>query len=308
MTSPEALPEPSTLDMKVKHRTVAVDGVEVFYREAGASDAPTVLLLHGFPSSSHEFRHLMPALAASGFHLVAPDLPGFGFSEFPERARFRYSFESFADVIDRFREAIGLGRHALYLHDYGAHVGFRVAMRAPERVTAFAVQNAEAYDEGFHHEPLKAYWRDPSADNLARLKEILTEEGTREEFVGGPPDSQVELCSPEMWRFHWPPLERPGNIEMQLELFADYKTNEEIRPKIHGYFRNHQPPALIVWGRHEIFFTVEAAEAYKRDLPEAEVQLGARNTHARGHRPRPELLHPTPRRLSRLIEVRCSGG
>lgn len=265
--------EISHFDAKVKYRTVDVEGIEIFYREAGDRDAPTILLLHGFPSSSHEFRHLIPALATSGFHLVAPDLPGFGFSGFPERARFGYSFERFADVVEGFREAMGIERHALYLHDYGAHVGFRVAMRKPQRITVIAVQNAEAYDEGFHHEPLKAYWRHPSAENLARLKEILTEKGTREEFVGGLPESQVELCSPEMWRLHWPLLHRPGNIEMQLDLFADYETNEKIRPDIHRYFRDNRPQALIVWGRHEVFFTTEAAEAYRRDLPQAEIHI-----------------------------------
>lgn len=188
----------------MKYRTVAVDGGEIFYREAGAEDAPTVLLLHDFPSSSHEFRHLIPALAASGF------------SEFPKRMRFRYGFESFADVIDGFREAICLERHALYLHDYGAHVGFRVVMRAPERVTVSRSRTRRPTTRASITSP-KAYWRDPSAENLARLREILTEEGTRAEFVGGLPDSQVELCSPEMWKFHWPLLERPGNIEMQLD-------------------------------------------------------------------------------------------
>ena len=266
-------PSTTLTGAKVKYRTVVVDGVEIFYREAGARDAPTVLLLHGFPSSSHEFRHLIPALAASGFHPVAPALPGFGFSEFPDRSRFRYGFESFVDVIEGFRERLGIGRHALHVHDYGAHVGFRIAMREPDRITAISVQNAEAYDDGFHHEPLKAYWRDPSDAHLARLKEILTEDGTREEFVGGLPDWQVELCSPEMWRLHWPLLRRPGNVEMQLDLFADYKTNEEVRPEIHRYFRDHQPPALVVWGRHEIFFSTEAAEAYRRDLPDAEIHI-----------------------------------
>lgn len=259
-------------DAKVKHRTIDVDEIAVFYREAGARDAPTILLLHGFPSSSHEFRHLIPALADK-FRLVAPDLPGFGFSAFPDRTRFPYSFDGFAKLIDSFRQLVGIDRFALYLHDYGAHVGYRVAMQNPDRITALVCQNAEAYEEGFNHEPLKAYWRDPTPENLGKLREILTAEGTRSEFVGGLPESQVELVSPEMWKLHWPLIERPGNVEMQLELFADYKRNVEIQPRIHEYFRNHQPPTLILWGRHEIYYTTVAAEAYKRDLPDAEVHI-----------------------------------
>lgn len=257
---------------RVRHRRVTVNGVDTFYREAGPPGAPAVLLLHGFPSSSHEFRHLIPALA-DRFRLVAPDLPGFGFSAFPDAAAFRYTFDGFADHVDAFRRQLGLTRFALYLHDYGAHVGYRLAMRNPGAVTAIACQNAEAYDDGFDHEPLKAYWRDPSPENLNRLAAILTTDGTREEFVGGLPADQMELVSPETWALHWPLIDRPGNREVQLGLFADYRTNVELRPAIHAYFRTHRPPALIVWGRHEIYYTTAAAEAYRRDLPDAEVHV-----------------------------------
>jgi pimeloyl-ACP methyl ester carboxylesterase len=261
-------------DAKVKHRIVATDGVRIFYREAGPKDAPAVLLMHGFPSSSHMFRHLIPALA-DRYHVVAPDYPGFGNSDFPDPKEFRYSFESYAQVMHRFVQAIGLTHYALYIQDYGAPVGLRLALLAPERVTALIVQNGNAYAEGLSGEwdPLKAYWRDPTPINREKLRGWLNPDGMRLQYTAGLPASQIELLSPDTWTLDWSLLSRAGNIDVQLDLFGDYQTNIAIYPKFHTFFRERRPPTLIVWGRYDPFFTVEGAQAYKRDLPAAELHL-----------------------------------
>lgn len=259
---------------KVRHLAVDVDGVRVFYREAGPKSAPTLLLLHGFPSSSHMFRHLIPALA-DRWHVVAPDYPGFGASGFPDPQRFRYGFAAYAELVDRFTQALGLDRYALYIQDYGAPVGLRLALRAPERVSALIVQNGNAYEEGLSREwdPLRAYWREPTHERREQLRGWLSAEGTRLQYAAGLADSQLELLSPDTWTLDWSLLSRPGNLELQLDLFGDYQSNLALYPSFQAYFRERQPPTLIVWGRRDPFFTVAGAQAYRRDLPGAELHL-----------------------------------
>lgn len=268
-----AMPQ-ATPASKVHHRTIDVDGVRVFYREAGQRDAPAVLLLHGFPSSSHMFRHLMPALA-DRWHLVAPDYPGFGASEFADARRFAYSFAAYARLIDRFTQALGLQRYALYLQDYGAPIGLRLALRAPERVTALIVQNGNAYEQGLSREwePLQAYWRDPTPQRREQLRGWLVADGIRAQYTTGLTKAQLELLSPDTWTLDWALLNRPGNIELQLDLFADYQSNVALYPQFQGFLRERQPPALIAWGKRDPFFTVAGARAYRRDLPQAQLHL-----------------------------------
>jgi pimeloyl-ACP methyl ester carboxylesterase len=273
-TFAEARATSSAADAKVRHRTIEVDGVRVFYREAGPRDAPTLLLLHGFPSSSHMFRHLMPALA-DRWHIVAPDYPGFGASEFPDERRFAYGFASYAGLIDRFTQALGLERYALYIQDYGAPIGLRLALRAPERVSALIVQNGNAYEEGLSREwePLQAYWRDPTPQRREGLRGWLDADGTRAQYTAGLTDAQIELLSPDTWTLDWGLLSRPGNIDLQLDLFADYQSNVALYPQFQRFLRERKPPTLIVWGQRDPFFTVEGALAYRTDVPEAELHL-----------------------------------
>jgi len=257
-----------------RYRTADIDGLRIFYREAGPPTAPVILLLHGFPTSSHMFRDLIPALA-DRYHVVAPDYPGFGHSDFPARQAFNYGFAAYAEIIDKFTQAIGLQRYALYIQDYGAPVGLRLALRAPERVTALIVQNGNAYEEGLSDawNPIKDYWRDPTAANRDRLRGFLTLDGTRLQYTTGLSDTRAELVSPDSWTLDWSLLSRPGNIDLQLDLFSDYQTNVALYPKFQAFFREHRPPTLIVWGKADPFFTVAGAQAYRRDLPNAELHL-----------------------------------
>jgi pimeloyl-ACP methyl ester carboxylesterase len=259
---------------QVRHRTVEVDGVRVFYREAGRPGAPAILLLHGFPTSSHMFRHLIPALA-DRYRVIAPDYPGFGHSDFPAPAKFEYSFSNFARLLQRFTWAVGLQRYALYLQDYGAPIGLRLALLAPERVSGLVVQNGNAYEEGLSSEwdALKAFWADPSPQRREKLRGWLTAEGIRMQYAAGLPANRVEQLSPDTWLQDWALLCRPGNIEMQLGLFADYRSNVDLYPAFHEYFRTYRPPTLITWGRHDPFFTVEGALAFARDLPDAQTHF-----------------------------------
>jgi pimeloyl-ACP methyl ester carboxylesterase len=254
------------------YRTVSVDGLKVFYREAGNPKSPVVLLLHGFPTSSHMFRELIPALA-DRFHVVAPDLPGFGFTEAPDRKTFKYTFDHLAEVMERFTEALGLSRYALYVFDYGAPVGFRLAVRHPERITALISQNGNAYEEGLSDgwNPIQAYWKDPSTENRSALRAFLTPETTRWQYTHGAPDP--ERLSPDAWTLDSALLARPGNDEIQLDLFGDYKSNVALYPKFQQYFRTKRPPLLAVWGKNDPFFLPAGAEAFKRDNPDAEVHL-----------------------------------
>lgn len=258
----------------VRHRTVDVGGIQMFYREAGDPNLPTLLLLHGFPSSSHMFRHLLPALADC-FHLVAPDYPGFGFSDFPPRERFAYSFAGYAELIGRFADALGLKRFGLYLQDYGAPIGLRLALARPEAIAFLILQNGNAYAEGLSPgwDPLKAYWREPSPANREQLKGWLGPDGTRLQYAAGLRDDQLPLLSPELWALDWALLSRPGNIDLQLDLFGDYAGNVDLYPEFQAYFRRRRPPTLIAWGKRDPFFTMDGARAYLRDLPLAELHF-----------------------------------
>jgi len=255
---------------QVHFRKVDVDGFNVFYREAGRKDAPTLLLLHGFPSSSHMFRDLIPLLA-DRFHVVAPDLPGFGQSDMPSRDRFSYTFDNIAKVIERFTEVIGLEKFAIYVFDYGAPTGFRIAMHRPERITAIISQNGNAYEEGLSEgwNPIQAYWKDPSAGNRTALRQFLAPETTRWQYTHGVPDESA--ISPDGYTLDNAYLARPRADEVQLDLFGDYKSNVALYPKFQEYFRTHKPRFLAVWGKNDPFFLPAGAEAFKRDNPNATV-------------------------------------
>jgi pimeloyl-ACP methyl ester carboxylesterase len=253
-------------------RRVRVEGVEIFYREAGPRDAPTVLLLHGFPSSSHMFRALIPRLATR-YHVIAPDLPGFGFSEAPDRASFRYTFDGLAEVIDRFTEQVGARRYAIYVFDYGAPVGFRLALKHPGRITAIVSQNGNAYEEGLGKDwnPIQKYWKDPTAANRDALRGFLTLEGTKYQYLTGV--SEPGRIAPESYTLDQALLDRPGQSEIQLDLFLDYASNVALYPQIQGYLRAHRPPLLAIWGKNDPFFVPAGAEAFRRDDPRAEVRF-----------------------------------
>ena len=249
-----------------------VDGNKIFYREAGPKTAPAILLLHGFPTSSHMFRNLIPALADS-YHVVAPDLPGFGFSDAPDRKQFRYTFERLAETIDNFTRTIGLDRYTIYVFDYGAPVGLRLALAHPERITAIISQNGNAYDEGLSQgwNPIQKYWKEPTAENRAALREFLTPDATKSQYIHGVQDET--LVAPEAYSLDSALLARPGNDEIQLDLFLDYANNVALYPKFQDFFRTKRPPLLAVWGKNDPFFLPPGAEAFRRDNPNAEVHF-----------------------------------
>lgn len=264
--------EPST-STQVFHRTVKVSGLDVFYREAGPKDAPTLLLLHGFPTSSHMFRNLIPALADK-FHVVAPDYPGFGNSSAPSVQDFDYTFDNLANVVEQFTEEIGLTKYSIYVMDYGAPVGFRLAAKHPDRVDALIIQNGNAYAEGLDNEfwkPIKAYWKSRTKAQGDQLRSFLTIDATKWQYTHGVRD--IEAISPDTWRHDQPLLDRPGNQEVQLALFYSYGSNPPLYPKWQKYFRKHQPPTLIVWGKNDEIFPAEGAHPYKRDLKNLEFHL-----------------------------------
>lgn len=264
----------ATESIRTRYKSVQVDGLKLFYREAGPPAAPSLLLLHGFPTSSHMYRDLIPALA-DRYHVVAPDYPGFGYSDFPDRSQYAYGFATYAETIDKFTQTIGLQRYALYIQDYGAPVGLRLVLRAPERVTGLIVQNGNAYEEGLSEAwgPIKDYWREPTSANREKLRVWLTLDGTRTQYTAGLSEAQTELVSPDSWMLDWSLLSRPGNIDLQLDLFGDYQTNVSLYPEFQAFFRERRPPTLITWGRFDPFFTVAGARAYQRDLPKAELHL-----------------------------------
>jgi len=256
----------------INYRTANVDGWKIFYREAGSKDAPTLLLLHGFPSAGHMFRDLIPHLV-DRFHIVAPDLPGFGQSDMVARGMFTYTFDHIAEVIDRFTEVIGLKRFAIYVFDYGAPTGFRIAAKHPERITAIILQNGNAYEEGLSDgwNPIRAYWQDASEKNREALRALLKPETTVWQYTHGVPDATK--VSPDGYSLDNFYLSRPGADEVQLDLFGDYKSNIALYPAFQSYFRTHKPPFLAVWGKNDPFFLPPGAEAFKRDIPNATVRF-----------------------------------
>ena len=259
--------------IKIKNQTITVDGQTIFYREAGDKDkTPTILLLHGFPTSSHMFRNVIPALADK-FHLVAPDYPGFGYSSMPPVDRFEYTFDHLAEIVDKFVHQIGLEKYSLYVMDYGAPVGYRIAVKHPEKVEALIVQNGNAYEEGLGEfwEPLRAYWSEPNEKNKNALKKFLTLEATRWQYTHGVKNENA--ISPDNWIHDQSLLDRPGNNEIQLQLFYDYKSNPPLYPQWQEYFRKYQPPTLVVWGRNDIIFSKECAIPYQRDLKDVQIHL-----------------------------------
>jgi pimeloyl-ACP methyl ester carboxylesterase len=257
----------------IKYRTVDVDGVKIFYREAGAPGARALLLLHGFPTAGHMFRDLIPLLS-DRYHVIAPDLPGFGQSDMPSRATFTYSFDNVANVIDRFTEIVGLSRFALYVFDYGAPTGFRIAAKHPDRVTAIISQNGNAYEEGLSEgwNPIRAYWEDPaSASKRDALRAFLKPETTQWQYTHGVPDPTS--VSPDGYSLDNFYLARPGQDEIQLDLFGDYKTNVQLYPAFQNYFRTHKPPLLAAWGQNDPFFLPPGAKAFQRDIQDAIIRF-----------------------------------
>ena len=262
----------SASNRQVTYNTLKIDGLEIFYREAGDRSKPTILLLHGFPTSSHMFRNLIPLLA-DRYHVVSPDYPGFGHSSAPDASEFEYTFDNLAGVVERFTVAKGLKKYSLYVQDYGAPVGYRLAVKYPERVQALIVQNGNAYEEGLRGfwNPLKNYWENSTEENADKLRDFLKVEATKWQYTHGA--RNPNLISPDTWTFDQALLDRPGNQEIQLKLFLDYGSNLPLYPKWQAYFRKHQPPMLIVWGKNDQIFPAEGAEPYKRDLKNIEFHL-----------------------------------
>lgn len=254
------------------YKTAKVKGVDVFYREAGPKNAPTLLLLHGFPTSSHMFRNLMPALADK-YHIIAPDYPGYGNSAMPSVSEFDYTFDNLADVIDTLVQLLGVERYSLYLQDYGAPVGFRIAARHPERVQSLIIQNGNAYEEGLREfwNPFRAYWADRSEANAAAMRKLLTLESTRWQYTNGV--RELDRISPDTWLVDQTLMDRPGNQEIQLALFYSYGSNPPLYPQWQEYFRKHQPPTLIVWGKNDFIFPAEGAHPYRRDIKTVDFHL-----------------------------------
>jgi len=254
------------------YRTIAIDALDIFYREAGSRSNPTILLLHGFPTSSHMFRNLMSALA-DRFHLIALDYPGYGNSSMPTVDEFDYTFDHLAEIVEKFITAVDLKRYSLYVMDYGAPIGYRIAAKYPERVEALIVQNGNAYEEGLREfwDPIKAYWQERSPENADKLRPFFTLETTKWQYTHGV--RNPEAISPDTWNMDQLFLDRPGNVEIQLALFYSYGTNPPLYPQWQEYFRKYQPPALIVWGKNDYIFPAEGAYPYKRDLNDVEFHL-----------------------------------
>jgi pimeloyl-ACP methyl ester carboxylesterase len=256
----------------VRYNTVRVDELDIFYRQAGPQDAPVILLLHGFPTSSNMFRNLIPRLSAT-FHVVAPDFPGFGQSSMPSHNDFDYSFENLANAVEGLVEQLGLAKYSIYVMDYGAPVGYRLALRHPERVQALIVQNGNAYDEGLLEfwNPIKKYWNDPTVENREAIRFLVDPKSTRWQYENGVADRT--LLDPTTWTLDQIGLDRPGNAEIQLDLFYSYRTNVPLYPEFQAFFRQYQPPTLIVWGKNDFIFPPEGAAPYQRDLREVESHL-----------------------------------
>jgi len=254
------------------YRTAKIDGSEIFYREAGPADAPVVLLLHGFPTSSHMFRNLIPALSAR-YHVIAPDYPGFGQSSAPDHKKFAYTFANYADLMDGLMNKLNVKSYAMYVMDYGAPVGYRLALKHPERVSALIIQNGNAYEEGLKKfwDPIKAYWADGSAAHRKALEVLVKPETTKFQYTDGMSD--VSRIDPDNWVHDQALLDRPGNMDIQMDLFYDYGSNVPLYPKFQTFFRERKPPTLIVWGKNDFIFPADGAGPYLRDLPDAEMHM-----------------------------------
>ena len=257
---------------QVRYEKTKVDGIDVFYREAGPKNAPVVLLLHGFPTSSQMFRGLIPLLADK-YHIIAPDYPGYGYSDMPDRAHFAYTFDNVANIIEKLTRQLGADRYALYMMDYGAPVGFRLAAKNPEKVSALIIQNGNAYDEGLltFWDPIKAYWKSGAVKEREALRFLTQAKATYWQYTNGVPDTS--LVSPDARTVDQALMDRPGNAEIQLDMLYDYKTNPPLYPQWQAYFRAHKPPTLIVWGKNDEIFPPAGAWPYKRDLPQVEIHM-----------------------------------
>jgi pimeloyl-ACP methyl ester carboxylesterase len=267
--------QPTTVDARVPHTSIhrlEADGVTVFYREAGPADAPVVLLLHGFPTSSFQYRELIPRLA-DRYRVIAPDLPGFGFTEIPEKRGYKYTFDALARTTLAFTDVLQLKRYALYVFDYGAPTGFRLSMARPDRVTAIVSQNGNAYEEGLGDAwaPIRRYWSEPSPENRETVRKALSPDGIKWQYTAGVPNPDV--IAPEGYTLDAAMIARPGNMDIQLDLFLDYANNVKLYPAFQEYFRKAKPPLLAIWGRHDPFFISPGAEAFRRDIPNATVQF-----------------------------------
>ena len=270
-----AAPQPPSKETHVPHTSIhriQADGVNIFYREAGPTDAPVVLLLHGFPTSSFQYRNLIPLLADK-YHVIAPDLPGFGFTEIPADRNYKYTFDNLAKTIEAFTDALNLKHYALYVFDYGAPTGFRLAMAHPERVTAIVSQNGNAYEEGLGDAwaPIQRYWREPTLENRNAIRPGLTPEGMKHEYSVGIP--HPELIDPAGYTLDGALLGRPGNVDIQLDLFLDYANNVKLYPAFQQYFRTSKPPLLAIWGEHDPYFIPAGAKAFARDISNAKIEF-----------------------------------
>ena len=259
---------------QISNKIITIDGIDIFYREAGDTKNPSLFLLHGFPSSSVMFKNLMTALSER-FHLVAPDYPGFGFSAFPDTNLFEYSFRNISTYINRLTDEIGLNKFTIYLHDYGCPIGLRLCINRPDKIERIIVQNGNAYEEGIGPQwnETRDYWKNPTPEKKAKVSAFLSEEGTKMQYTVGVPEELISRVSPELWMLDWQLMKRPGNIDMQFKLNCDYQNNIRMFPAFQEYFRTHQPPALIIWGKHDKFFNVEEALCYKKDLPDARIHI-----------------------------------
>lgn len=262
------------MNRQIYNKTVTVDGVNIFYREAGDSRNPALLLLHGFPTSSLMFKNLMVALSDK-YYLIAPDYPGFGFSDFPAMSDFKYSFENIAAYIGKFTEAVNLKSFTIYLHDYGCLIGLRICLKYPEKINGIIVQNGNSYLEGLgpQWDEIREFWENPTEEKKEKLYSFISEEGTRMQYTAGLNEELISRVSPESWIIDWQRMSRPGNTEMQFELNCTYKSNIEMFPVFQEYFRRHQPPALIIWGKYDVYYDVDEAFCYKRDLPKAQIHI-----------------------------------
>ncbi|MCY9006498.1 alpha/beta hydrolase [Peribacillus frigoritolerans] len=284
--------------MLVHYKTVNINNINIFYREAGNTSNPTILLLHGFPSSSHMYRNLITKLMDE-YHIIAPDYPGFGNSDQPGMDEFEYTFDNLAHVINDFVEKLKLEKFSIYVHDYGAPVGFRIATKHPERIQAIITQNGNAYEEGLLSawDPIRTYWENPTEENKNDLKALLSADFTKYQYIDG--TRNPDRISPDAWNMDQYVLDRPGNKEIQLALFYDYRNNVKQYPSWQEYFKTYQPPALVAWGKNDLFFGPEGALAFQRDLKDSEVHL--LNT---GHFPLEEELETSANLIKQFLGER----